>query len=349
MDIRKKNKSARAKKTVSYGILWAMLFFGLLSCAKDRTAPAAAPVTVDDPAHNMQVSIGIQPDSIQIGDYVNLVVRVTFPKDKIILFPDFEEEIVPGLEMVKAAQAADTVKTKDKEKRILERHYLITSFDSGRHVLPAFPILVASSSTTMDTVYIQHPLVLKVGTVALAADFKPYGIKDIQSYPSEWWKAALLVLAIVLVLIVVLWFILGREKIKQLLPLGHVVVRTPYEVAVENLQRLKTEKLWERGQTKEYYTQLTDIVRQYIESRTGMPALEKTSEEILRMLPEAGFGQATLEHCLKELFYYADLAKFAKYIPTEADNELSWQRAYEFIDKSKPAIVEENVDEAGKK
>ena len=124
-----------------------------------------------------------------------------------------------------------------------------------------------------------------------------------------------------------------------------VPVKPPYEKAIEKLQKLKLARLPESGKVNEYYTELSNIIREYIEGRTGLNVMEKTSGEILDALPSTEFNTKEHAQYLHDLFYYSDLAKFAKYVPNTAENEQSWQYAYTFVESGKPAPAADEGNE----
>ena len=107
----------------------------------------------------------------------------------------------------------------------------------------------------------------------------------------------------------------------------------PHQKAMTVIERLRKEKMNSSENQKEYYTQLTDALRQYIKERFGFNAMEMTSTEILDRLRENG-DQSMLDE-LKELFYTADLVKFAKYSTLLNENDMNLVNAINFIDQTK--------------
>ena len=104
-------------------------------------------------------------------------------------------------------------------------------------------------------------------------------------------------------------------------------------------ERIKNEKVWQKGESKEYYTQLTDAIRTYIRDRFGFNALEMTSSEIIEHLLETSDKEAITD--LKELFETADLVKFAKHNPLVNENDANLMNAIEFVDETK--VVEDET------
>ena len=107
----------------------------------------------------------------------------------------------------------------------------------------------------------------------------------------------------------------------------------PHKAAMQEIERIKSEKVWQKGEPKEYYTQLTDTIRTYIRDRFGFNALEMTSAEIIERLVEENDKEAITD--LKELFQTADLVKFAKHNPLMNENDANLMNAIEFVDETK--------------
>ena len=93
--------------------------------------------------------------------------------------------------------------------------------------------------------------------------------------------------------------IIRKIKVEPKLP--------PHQAAMKEIERIKTEKVWQKGQSKEYYTELTDAIRTYIKDRFGFNALEMTSSEIIDQLLEMNDKEATL--CSVRRSYSAGVAE----------------------------------------
>ncbi len=116
-------------------------------------------------------------------------------------------------------------------------------------------------------------------------------------------------------------------------------------IAFRELDRLKEQKLWERGEVKQYYTRLTDITRNYIEKQYGIPAMERTTDEILQAFRRVNTDDGILDEMLSGLLQLADLVKFAREDPLPVDNQTHLNNAYLFVQKTYPLFYrEETVD-----
>ena len=151
----------------------------------------------------------------------------------------------------------------------------------------------------------------------------------------------------VLILLIICLFLRGkkqkllsfRKEEKPLLP--------PHVRAIQELDAIKNEKLWQRGKYKEYHSQLTDVIRNYIDERFHIYAMEMTSGQIL--LAIQGISEADAVYSpLKQQLLLSDLVKFAKYHPLPDENELSLMNAYLFVNITTPVqVVEEKENKDG--
>ena len=292
---------------------------------------------------SIDIEMKIAPDSITIGDRTTLEITASYPASDLLVFPDFGEELVRGVEIV-SSEEPDTLKSKDKTTMKVRKRYVLTSFDAGDYRVNDFrPVYRSGEKTDMLSFDDDEHLMLHVKTVDIPDDFKPHDIKDVRRYSSNWGIVVLAVLLCLLIVAIALRIIFGREKMLRAITGAPIPVKSPYEKAIEKLRKLKAAKLPESGKIKEYYTELTDVIREYLEGCTGLNMMEKTSGEILDTLASTPFNSTEQTQYLRDLFFYADLAKFAKYVPGTAENEKSWQCAQAFVETGKPApVVNEN-------
>ncbi len=126
------------------------------------------------------------------------------------------------------------------------------------------------------------------------------------------------------------------EKVEEV-----IVIRPAHEIALEKLDRLKTEKPWETD-IKEYQSDLTFVAREYLENRYNIPALELTTEEILSKLKTVEFPDVH-ERDLKEILTMADLVKFAKARPTGNIHSEFLEKTYDLVYHTKrDRMIEED-------
>jgi len=169
------------------------------------------------------------------------------------------------------------------------------------------------------------------------------GIKDIHREPTWWtdylpWVAA--IAALILLVVLASWLISRAQQKKKQAALSRTVELPAHELAWKKLDALTQKRLWDKGLVKEYCAELTFIVREYLEKRYSVPALESTSEEIVGQLHETDFPE-NLNSELHELLTKADLVKFAKATPPETFHEEAMSFARKIILETKPVQIPE--------
>ena len=275
----------------------------------------------------------IDTNQILIGEQITFTVNVQSNKDVNILWPTFLDTIY-HFEVVDRS-GIDSINVEGNNYE-LQQSFILTKFDSGYYPIPPirFDYKLSNNSAVYSTE--TDPLLVAVHTVAVdtAASIKdikppihvPVTLKEMLPYISGVFGLfALIVLAIVLY---------RKYKNKQKGIVELIPDIPAHVVAFEQLQNLNNKKLWQQGKIKTYYSGLSDIVRLYIENRYRTPALEMTTDEILSSGLINSISVKEKEE-LERILRTSDLAKFAKSNPLPNENELNWQLAYEFVDKTK--------------
>ncbi|MBO7248764.1 MAG: hypothetical protein J6U88_01610 [Bacteroidales bacterium] len=279
-------------------------------------------------------------DTILIGDQVEWGARVNVPKDITIWVDSLLNPVVPGVELI-SDYTFDTLNGK-RNRYEIDMRAIITSFDSGSYYLPRQVLYFYKGEELVDTIVINERT-LEVTTVPIdTATYQMYDIKGPITYPVTFgevipWIA--LGLAILALGYMVFRMIRNRRENKSLL--GKPIVKDPPHItALRSLESIREKKLWQNHQQKEYYTEITDTIREYIEGRYSIPTFEKTTSEIVAELEALDIsGQEWNE--LKEMFGVADLVKFAKYSATEGENERAIPVAVRFVNATYMTKLEE--------
>jgi hypothetical protein len=287
-----------------------------------------------------KVTTGIDSTKKKIGSEFKLTLKtevdttakVTFPKNKTF-----------GRLEVLESYKIDTVKKGSRYELI--KKYGLTQFDSGKYLIPSIPVLINGKKVFSDSIKIEIADV-KVDTLKQ----KMYDIKNIIQVDKpigNWWIYVLILIAIGGIGYLVYYFI----KKKQAEPKPEIVIFTsPIEKATTLLLQLETKELWQKGEIKDYYSELTDIARNYIEEEIKIPAMESTTSELIEGLRNAArqkklkLSNETVEN-LEKVLKQADLVKFAKSIPVQFEIEEDKKRissSIVTIHKSIPEIVEED-------
>ncbi|MGB0863451.1 MAG: hypothetical protein ACPG19_06830 [Saprospiraceae bacterium] len=276
---------------------------------------------------------------ILIGDQTKLHLKITQNPNWKIVFPT-SIELGDSVEILDES-LFDTLST--TPKLVIQKDLTITSFDSGLIRVPPIAVqYITPDDGTLKTTY-SRPVFLNVAMVALSDSSKIKPIKAILGEDATWedYIPYLITVAAIGLIIFLIWFLINRGSKQEDAPLPPPIIRLPHEVALENLVNLKQKELWQKGDIKAYQSQLTDIVRTYIEGRYKIPARESTTFEILHFLKDKGIS-TNLKTKIREMLEVADLVKFAKASPPVNINEKLMEDAVDFVQTTKyvPKIEE---------
>ncbi|TXD53565.1 hypothetical protein ES044_12530 [Polaribacter sp. IC066] len=281
---------------------------------------------------NPMVKAQVETSSIRIGEQFNL--RISVNETENVILPKLA---LLGLEVIDSAKI-------DTLRNMLIQKYIITGFDSGSFYIPQQQVFVKNQA------YLTDSLLINVATVAIdTTKIKKYPIKTIKKEPYVFddfkLYIYLLIAALVIIGFWIYWFVIRKRKTEEDAPTYKAL--PPYDEAIFKLNELDEKLLWQNNKVKEYYSELTDIIRGYIERELKVPALEKTSDEIIDMLKDfhdadaINTNKATLIK-LKDLLREADLVKFAKSKPLAPEIEEDRKDAEEVVHNLKPKPVIKN-------
>ncbi len=296
------------------------------------------------------ITINAKVDStdILIGDQVQYTLELSKPRNEKISLPFLKDSVGSGVEILESLPL-DTVFSQGN-MHTLRLRYVVTSFDTGTHVLPR-QAFIWDHEGRRDTLF-SNDVMLNVTLVAV--DTAQNTIKDIKApfeAPFTWDEIlpyilwGLLALVVIAIVIYVIW---RRLKNKPIIPLSEKPKPKPHVVAFEKLALLHERKLWQNNLVKKYHIELTEIIRQYIEDRFSIKAMEQVSYEIIddcsrnKEIPEDSVKD------LKSVLMVADLVKFAKFQPLPDENDISYKKAYHFVEATvpkEPELMPDKIDE----
>ncbi|NLI72476.1 MAG: cell wall anchor protein [Bacteroidales bacterium] len=281
------------------------------------------------------VSVKAKIDSTQmwIGNQTALTFEVIQKQNQKVQFPVFSDTIVGNLEIVEQ-EKRDTLEVSDDDIQVNAK-YTVTSFEDSLVYIPEYPFVFNGDTTWSNSLSIRviQPFVIDTASNQLA------DIKPVYKPPFNWKRFFLrgLLVMLLIALAIVLYFLIKKLMVKK--PAEVEVkpknVITPHEEAFKRLDRLKEKKLWQSGQIKEYHTELTDIIRIYIEKMFNIGSMEMTSDEILNHVKFMKTDKSAAFNALRQMLTLADLVKFAKWNPSPSDHELSMMNAYLFVNQTK--------------
>lgn len=294
------------------------------------------------------ITINSKPErqQILIGDQIHFTVSATIPKSARIRL-SVAKDTLAGKIIVLKAPVRDSVILQNGDKTITD-NYLITCYDSGNYVIHPFIGEVTEGGNTQK--YLSNVTALYVTVPDKAPKDTSDVIYDIVG-PKEapvTFAEAIPWIVIVIVMGLVVWLL---ARLLPRTPLGRFVKKEkPAEpahvVAYRELEKLRSEELWQKGEVKEFYSRLSDILRRYIDGRFSIQSPELTTDETVRKLQRSGFVKNDLLASVKGILSDSDMVKFAKYIPGEEINKASLEEAKRFVDMTRPAEITE--DAAGK-
>lgn len=276
-------------------------------------------------------------DSLQIliGDQVNLILELEKPENLTMDFPVLAENISEYIEILRQSPI-DTTILENNTIRLVQS-FLITSFDSGEHRIPPFWFRLHLDDR-LDSIA-SNELFLKVFTMEIDTTRGPTDIKMPYGAPLTLKEVTPWILGILLlagILFFIFYYISRRKRNLPVFVLPSKPKEPAHVVALRNLDRIKDDKLWQRDKIKEYYSQVTDVLRTYIEERFAIPALEYTTDETIRAFMARGslVSEKSMSN-LSQILTLADLVKFAKYLPLPDDHNLTLVNAYFFVNDTK--------------
>lgn len=295
-----------------------------------------------------QVHASLSADTVLIGDRFSMEIIIEKDMMQAVSLPSFDRGLAEnGIEIL-AESDLDTVR-QDGRRQVLRKRYEMTSFDAGIYQLGRYPVLYADKNIT-DTLYSAESLPVVVKTLPVDTEKETiYDIKAPLKAPllvSEF--AGYLFAAIVTALVIAALILLVRREIsKRRRNDGEAGVTQPsvppHVQAIQDLETLYNQKLWQSGKAKAYYTRLTDILRSYLGGRYGLNAMEMTSDEIIQAVRPLNLPDKNSED-LRNIMLTADLVKFAKHVPEPEVNDNLYHAAYYFIEDTKQ-VAEETAEE----
>ncbi|MEN8120366.1 MAG: hypothetical protein ABFS35_08465 [Bacteroidota bacterium] len=288
---------------------------------------------------------------IEIGDQVYLKLNVVQPNDRFVAFPKFKNQIIDGIDIVSITKI-DTIQSANNELT-LTQGLLITSFDDSLFNIPPLPFIsgndtIYSNSISFDVqmVNLDSAAISKIDTSQV---LKIFDVKQpidtpltFKEFLQHYYLYFIGFVVLVLIGFLIYYVIKRRKENKPLFKISKPK-EPAHIIALRGLNELKQKKLWQTGKEKAYYSELTRILREYLENRFQISALDKTSHELLELIKHSNIIEKERYLELSQILMLGDLAKFAKFKPLPDENDLSLKNAFSIIENTIPK-VEESVD-----
>ncbi len=283
----------------------------------------------------------IDSTQIKIGSQFNLTIKANVTSKDKVVFP--EAQFFGPVEVLES-YAVDSIKNNDKLELI--KKYGLTQFDSGRYVIPALQVIINNKAVQTDSFAITVNPVIVDTLKQQMYDIK--SIITVEQPTNYFWLYVLLGIVGILIIGFIVYYLIKKKQIKKN-EADEILFASPIEKALSQLQNLEGKELWQKGETKAYYSELTDITRYYLEEAVEIPAMESTSNELFDTLKttikkkKIKLSQDILDK-FKKVMANADLVKFAKSKPLDFEIENDKKMIDSFlisIDKAIPRTDEE--------
>lgn len=281
-------------------------------------------------------------NKIRIGEQskIDLYIKYNVNQKKLnIQWPVIGDTLRKEIDVVNVSKIDTTIPDKNKPEEILQHETVtVTSTDSGFWAIAPFVFIInKDTSKPIQT----EPLLLEVYTIQV--DTAEASIKDIKApfeEPFDWHDYLPYIYGGVAALVAIIILIIILRKVFKKKP---VVIEPPKQkvpahiTALNALEDIRNKKLWQEGKYKEYHTLISDTLREYIEGRYNVAAMELTSDEIFKIMNSQVIDGISKEK-LRQILTLADYVKFAKVIPVDVENEMSLGNAFDFINGTKREI-----------
>ena len=313
--------------------IFVLLFFSLKGNSQVRVYsqlnPSEEKINIDEKI--------LHPDiqKIRIGEQVTFLLAIEYSGNTNIIWPEIDTlnskiEILEATEINKFHPAASN----NPDEFIENRKFTITAFDTGQFVIPSFQFIAGTDTFSTDELTLKVEGV-KVDTTKAFADIKDiidekYALKEQLKNNWYWFVIG------AAVVFAILGFIFLKKRKKKPAPAQPAVILSLHEETLLKLKQLNEKQHWQNNQIKTYYSELTDILRAYIEKRFRVNAFEQTTGQLMSNLRTSEI-HADARTILQNILNLADYVKFAKASPGNYENEGAMNKAIEFVTLTKPA------------
>ena len=282
-------------------------------------------------------------DTIAVGQPFDYKLSLTINKDYCLDWPQFDDTLSKAIEII----SVDEVKTTpvdNSDKVLMTQNLTLTSFDTGYVYVPEIVMTYTKSLTDSIRYTIRtREKELYVTTIAVDTTMAFRPIKDVmrqgitakEVFP---WVTIVIIAAGIVLLVI---YLRKHRKPKDIIEEVKKKPSIPAIVTARaKLAGMKNDETWNSANTKEYYTDLTDIAREYLEGQFEIDAVEMTTDEIMQAVNTLNLNELTKDK-LQETLITADLVKFAKANPTAEQNEQSFKDIDFFVEDSYVFFQEE--------
>ena len=278
----------------------------------------------------------LTPDEILIGEQAVMTLSVSYQKDQLpnVVFPLFDDTLVTDVEIVRSTDVDTLITAEDVKETRLEKKFYLTAWDTGFYAIPPVEITINGEKQSTEAFLLTVKTVEVDTTAGLKASAEIYDVEvSWQDYLTAYWYYPVGALALAGIIVAVVLLVRAQRKKRDERPVVEKPepTRPADEIAKERLLEIQSEKIYTKGKVKQYHTEITDALRDYLEVIYEIPAHELTSNEIITRLRYVGLtDQESLQ--LRVVLNRADMVKFAKDRPDNNENEEAVNQALSFVE-----------------
>ena len=289
----------------------------------------------------------LDTDNIQIGDHIRLTISLQTDVNNLVMFPVLSDTMDQKIVFISVSKL-DSITERRSSLKTYARTFTFTIFEPGEYTFPEIPFLIKTPTGQDYFEVLTNAVTITV--IAPEVDLEA-GIRDIKGV---WTVSALevfleaskgswpyILMLVGLVLLTFAGIYLYRKwKKKEFIFAPKPAIPAHIE-ALENLEKLRLKQLWQNNLVKEYYTELTDILRVYTEKGLHINAVEMTSDELIDAIADSEFEtKSELLDLLRNTLPTADLVKFAKATPLADEHDRCFKDVKQFVEITIPKAEE---------
>ncbi len=275
-----------------------------------------------------------------IGDHIQYSLSLEMDKNVYIINPFFRD----SLKNIDVVKISDPIAQENENSKTVKYIYVLSRFDSAEVTIPPIKIEYRTKGDSTLKSVLSNSVSFNVHRMNVAMEEE---IKDIKPpvRPFDFFFLIYILIALTIISILVYYFIYRKYlKRKQ-----EIIIKKKeekilsHQLALRKLSQLEKEELWQKGFVKDYHSKITEIIREYFEKQFGLPALERTTTESLKLLSKHPQGVKVID-ITSQFFSNADLVKFAKFTPLESVNFEMMNQAKEIVHKTMSVQKESEIE-----
>ena len=275
----------------------------------------------------------LDTNSILIGDQIKLNISVELEENESYNWPKFTDTVFNKVEILKRGKI---IEIKTETTKIFSQQLTITSFDSGSYYIPPF-VFNENKKTNglllnVNTILITDSSGMADISLPVKGTEEDFTEEELSEMRQEKWNVFFMIIAALLLCALVYYLIKKYKKEKVILKPKKIIAA--HITALNKLQNLNKQKLWQKGELKEYYSEISTIIREYTELRFGFNALELPTSDILLKLTQIKIEKETIQN-IETILKRSDNIKYAKGFSIEEENKQTMNLSVDFIKKTK--------------